>query len=138
MELNFTAVIVATVVQFILGALWYGPIFGKQYMQIMGVAHLSEDEIKKMQKAMAPFYGLQLFLTLLSTIALSCVITYFPQKSAMMGAFMVWFGFVAPTQISGVIWGNTKQAQWLKQILIMMSFSLTSLMLAAGIISWWM
>jgi hypothetical protein len=47
----------AAVVQFVLGALWYSPLlFGKWWMQVMEVAHLSKDELAKMQKEMTPAY----------------------------------------------------------------------------------
>ena len=36
-ELNWGAVIVATIVPFVLGYLWYGPLFGKAWMAASGV-----------------------------------------------------------------------------------------------------
>jgi hypothetical protein len=68
MDVNYTLIIVASIAQFILGALWYSPLlFGKWWMQIMECTHLSKEELKKMQAKMTPFYGLQFLLTILFT-----------------------------------------------------------------------
>jgi len=45
MAINYLAVLVATVVNFVLGGLWYSPLlFGKKWMALMNV---TEEEIKK-------------------------------------------------------------------------------------------
>ncbi len=36
-EVNYLAIIVGAVFSMILGAIWYGPIFGKKWMEIIGV-----------------------------------------------------------------------------------------------------
>jgi hypothetical protein len=48
---------------------------------------------------------------------------------------LIWAGFIVPTQIAGVVWANTKQKFWAKQILIMISFQLVAIMLSAWILS---
>ncbi|MFM2415088.1 MAG: hypothetical protein RI911_781 [Candidatus Parcubacteria bacterium] len=136
MELNYLAILVAAFVQFVLGALWYSPVlFGKQWMEIMGVSHLSMEEIQKMQKEMGPFYAVQFALTVVYTISLACVIAAWPESFGMLAAVKIWAGFVVPTQISGVIWGATKKEHWLKQILIMISYQLVGILIAAYILS---
>ena len=138
MEINYVGIVVATIVTFILGGLWYSPLmFGKIWMQIMECDTLSQEELKKMQKKMAPFYGLQLLLTLMTTVVLSIFITDVLNSDAdtyFMTA-LIWAGFIVPTQIAGVVWANTKQKFWAKQIFIMISFQLVAIMLSAWILS---
>jgi hypothetical protein len=138
MDINYLGIIIATVVSFILGGLWYSPLmFGKIWMQIMECDTLSQEELKKMQKKMAPFYGLQLLLTLMTTVVLSIFITDVLNSDAdtyFMTA-LIWAGFIVPTQIAGVVWANTKQKFWAKQIFIMISFQLVAIMLSAWILS---
>ncbi len=43
MYINHFAVITAAVSMFVLGGLWYGPLFGKQWMSANG---FSEDDLK--------------------------------------------------------------------------------------------
>lgn len=134
METNYTLIIVASLVQFILGALWYSPLlFGKVWMQIMEVTEMSKEQMQKMQKAMGPFYILQFFLTLFSTFALVNLAAVTP-FSLYHIAFWVWLGFIVPTQIGGVIWGSTKKKFWFKQILIMVTYQLIGIMLGAFIL----
>jgi hypothetical protein len=135
MEIPFTLIVLATIAQFILGAIWYSPLlFGKWWMQIMEVGHLSQDELKKMQKEMGPFYALQFLLTLFSTFSLARLIPYIPEFSIYHIAFWIWIGFIAPVQISSVVWGNTKKKYWVRQLFVMLSMQLAGLMLASWIL----
>src|SRR5574343_23259 len=109
METQIIFIVIAAITQFILGAVWYSPLlFGNRWMQIMEATHFSKEELQKMQKAMGPFYALQFLLTLFSTFALVNLAAVTP-FSLYHIAFWVWLGFIVPTQIAGVIWGNTKK-----------------------------
>lgn len=135
MEISLTLVVLATIAQFVLGAIWYSPfLFGKWWMQIMECTHLSKEELNKMQKDMGPFYGLQFLLTLVSTYTLACLAPYIPEYSIFHIAFWIWIGFIAPVQISTVVWGNTKKKFWIRQIFVMLSMQLAGLMLASWIL----
>lgn len=135
METNYMLIVVASLAQFILGALWYSPIiFGKWWMEIMEVNNISKEKLQEMQKKMGPFYALQFLLTLFSTFAL-VNLTVFTPFSLYHLAFWIWIGFIVPTQIAGVIWGNTKKRFWAKQIFVMTSYQIVGLMLAAWILS---
>lgn len=135
MEISLTLVVLATIAQFVLGALWYSPLlFGKWWMQIMESTHLSKEELQKMQKGMTPFYGLQFLLTLLSTFSLASLAPYLPEYSIFHIAFWLWMGFIVPTQISSVVWGSTKKKYWVRQIFVMVSMQLAGLMLASSIL----
>lgn len=140
MEINYMLIVVATVVQFLLGAVWYSPLmFGKWWMEIMGVAHLTKEELQRMQKAMTPFYAVQVLLTLVSTYVLAMLVHYLSMANVGFHAYgvagWIWLGFIAPTQIAAVIWGNTKREFWCKQIFVMTSYQLVSLMITAYIFS---
>lgn len=43
MEVNWIAVVAAAVSAFVLGGVWYGPLFGKKWMELVG---LSEEQAK--------------------------------------------------------------------------------------------
>lgn len=135
-QVNYGLIILATIAQFILGALWYSPLmFGKWWMEIMECTNLKKDELKKMQKEMAPFYGLQLLLTLFTTVSFANLLPYINGFSIYHVAFWIWIGFMAPIQIASVVWANTKKKYWLKQIFVMLSMQLAGMMLASLILS---
>lgn len=140
MEIPHLPILLATLVQFLLGALWYSPLlFGKVWMEIMECANLSKEELQKMQKEMTPFYVLQFLLTLIFTSILAFDLYYAQVASLGLSPYVIaggiWFGFIVPTQISGVVWANTKKKYWLKQILIMTSYQLVGILSAAYILS---
>ncbi len=140
MEIQYSLIIVATVAQFILGALWYSPLlFGKWWMEIMECNTMTPEDMKKMQKEMSPFYGLQFLLTAVFTFVLAMCIYYFKIADAGFSAYavagLVWLGFIVPTQIAGVVWANTKKKFWLKQIFVMTSYQFTGMMIAAFVLS---
>ncbi len=133
-------IVLAALAQFVLGALWYSPLlFGKWWMQIMEVTHLSKEALQKMQKDMAPFYGVQLLITLLSTFVLAMFVKYLMMAQVGFHAYgvagWVWLGFIAPTQIASVVWGNTKRVYWIKQIFVMTSYQLVAIMITAYLLS---
>ena len=66
MHINYLSIIVATIVQFAIGAIWYSVFFGKLWGKIHGFDKLPKETQQKMMKAMGPFYGLQAFVTLVT------------------------------------------------------------------------
>ncbi len=138
MQINFTLIILATVAQFTLGALWYSPVlFGNTWMKIMGAEKYTKEEIAKMQKEMAPFYFLQIFLSLVTTFVLANNLSFgnLFGASAYFYAFFMWLGYIAPIQVGSVIWGSTSKKFWTKQILIMISYQFIAIMLATFILT---
>lgn len=119
MPINFLAIIIATVVQFIIGALWYSVLFGKLWGKIHDFDKLSKDVQKKMVKSMGPFYAIQAVMTLITSFVLAIFIAFLPESwniYALAGFF--WIGFVVPTQVSAVIFGGTDSKWILKKIAV--------------------
>lgn len=113
MQINFLGIIIATIVQFMIGAVWYSALFGKLWGKIHGFDKLSKEVQDKMVKAMGPFYALQALMTLITSFVLAIFINYLPSSwnvYALAGFF--WLGFVLPTQVSAVIFGGT-ESKWI-------------------------
>jgi Protein of unknown function (DUF1761) len=117
-------VVVATIAQFVIGALWYSAFFGKQWSKIMGFDKLPAEEQATLEKSMTPFYGLQLLLIVLSNVALGVLIMglrgLYPVTNLL---FAIFVGLVIPYQIQGIIWANTPKKYWIEQIFIDLSHS---------------
>lgn len=134
MHINFLAIILASIAEFIIGAIWYTPLFGKMWREIHGMDKISKAEQQKMMKSMGPFLALQLLVTLVTTTVLAIFIAYQPTWNPYAMAGFFWIGFVVPTQVSGVVFGGT-QAKWiLPKIAIQAGASILCLEAAAAII----
>lgn len=132
MELNYLAIGVATVLQFVAGWVWYMPIFGKAWGAMHGYDQLSPEAQEKAQKEMGPQLGLQFLGTLVMTAVLALLVGGLPAEWNTYGlAGFAWLGFVVPTQMSAVMFGGTPKQYMLKKTAIMASGSLVNLMIAA-------
>jgi hypothetical protein len=135
MTINYFAVLVASVAQFIIGALWYMPLFGNLWGKIHGFDKLSKAEQKAAQKQMMPLLLVQLIVTVLTTLVLAKIIVLVPSYSAYMLALMVWVGFFVPVQIAGVIFGGTESKWIFKKVFILSGGSFFCLLAAATILT---
>lgn len=140
MEINYTMILVAAIVQFVLGGLWYSPLmFGTWWMQIMGVGHLSKEELAKMQKEMLPAYVVQFVTAVVSVFVLAHFINMGkvadPTFSSYQLAFWIWLGFILVTQIGGTMWSQTKKKFWVKQIFVSGAYQLVAIMIATFILT---
>jgi hypothetical protein len=134
MDINIIAVIAATAAQFVVGMIWYAPLFGKLWGQIHGFDQLSKETQKEMMAKMGPFYGLQLLVTVFTAFALAKLMVMLPEESPYMLATLVWFGFVIPTQVSAVVFGGTEPKWIVKKVLVMAGGSLVCLLAAAAVL----
>ena len=134
MQLNYVAIIVATVVQFALGAVWYSFLFGKLWGRIHGFDKLPKETQQKMQKQMGPFYGLQALVTLITSIVLAIFLTYMPTWNPYAMAGFFWLGFTVPAQVSAVIFGGTEPKWMLKKIAVQAGAALVCLEAAAAVL----
>ena len=134
MNINYFAVFLATFAQFVFGAIWYMPIFGKKWGKIHGFDKLSAQEKSDAQKSMGPLLGVQIFITLMTTLVLAKLITVLPNYSAIMLAVLAWVGFIVPTQIAAVIFGGTNPKWFVQKSLIMAGASLGCMLIAGAIL----
>ncbi len=139
MPIHALPILVASVLQFIFGAIWYTPIFGKAWGKIHGFDAYSKEEQAKMMRDMWRPLLAQFLVTVLTTYVLALFLslfrTQFPDTWHAFGiAGFAWLGFVLPTQISAVLFGGTKPGMVLKKIAIMAGASLGCLMIAAAVL----
>ncbi len=133
--MSFLAIGVAAVAQFIIGAVWYMPLFGKVWGKIHGFETHSREVQKEMQKKMMPLLFVQFLVTIVTTVVLSVLITQLPGWNVYTLAGASWLGFVVPTQVSAVLFGGTNPKWIVTKILVMAGGSLACLQAAAAILS---
>ncbi len=135
MEINLVAVLAAAVAMFAVGGFWYMALFGKAWGEIHGFNKLSKKEQTEMQSKMAPYYGAQIVVTLISAFVLAHFITSLPSVEFYKIAFWLWLGFIVPTEVSSVIFGGTEGKWIVKKIAISISGSLACTLVGAWVIS---
>lgn len=133
-NVNLLAVLVATLAMFAVGAFWYMVPFGKIWGKIHDFDKLSEKKQKEMQASMGPWYGVQLVVTVISAYVLALFIATLPNVSPYWLAFLLWLGFVVPTEASAMIFGGSKPEYVWHKIAISVGESFFHLMVAAFII----
>jgi hypothetical protein len=106
LTINYFAVFVGAVLSMVIGAIWYGPVFGKKWIEIIGVDANNEEERKKMQKSAGPMYFIQFALTLFQVYILARFVSANDMASALEKAVWIWAAFVIPTLAGAVMWTN--------------------------------
>lgn len=107
MPVNYLAVVVAAVVVFVLGWLWYSPLlFFKPWMRLRGL-----DPVAAMAGAKMP--GGKLLIELVRCLVLAYVIALFVNHlsiNSVMGAahfgLLTWIGFPVIILTGSVLWEN--------------------------------
>lgn len=89
MDVNWLAILIAAVSAFILGGLWYGPLFGKPWMALTGMSHEKAAEASPVRK-----FGLAFILSFLAASVFAAFLG--PEVDMQTGAM---YGFSA-----GLFW----------------------------------
>ena len=92
-NLNWLAIAVAALSAFMIGALWYGPVFGKAWQALSG---LSEDDIQKGHPA--KIYGGAFVLNLVIAFGIGMVLQLHPSADLGSGfnvGLLIGLAFVA-------------------------------------------
>ncbi|MEM7017622.1 MAG: DUF1761 domain-containing protein [Pseudomonadota bacterium] len=90
-QLNWLAIIASTISAFVIGGLWYGPLFGKSWM---AENNLTEEQLNARNMAMV--FALAFFLSFIAAFNLAMFLGN--QVDAVSGAaagFFAGFGWVA-------------------------------------------
>ncbi len=120
MTINITAVLVAAVAAFVIGFLWHGPLFGAQWIKMMGIPKSEVDAMKK--KGMGPMVPSMIaaFVQQVVTAAifahLASVLSVTGVTQAIMFAVLIWLGFYVTTLLNAVLWEKRKMDLYLFEI----------------------
>ncbi len=89
--INWFTIFIATISAFIIGGVWYGPLFGRSWMKEMG---LSEEDLGK--RNMAKVFGFSILLTFIAVLNLALYLG--PEADLLFGTmagFFAGFGWVS-------------------------------------------
>lgn len=133
---NPWAVVVAAVVSFLVGWLWYSPVlFGSIWMKASGISKSAMDKSKNKHMALTMFTGFVAQLVMAWVLAIFLAAT--GQQgvvSSLIIASWAWLGFVATIGLGSVLWeGKPMTVFWINMI-----HWLVALLIQAVILSVWM
>lgn len=104
--LNFAAILVAAIVNMVIGALWYSPLlFGNIWVKAMkfNKAELKADKYMGVRYAVAFLMGLLMVFVLAHYVDANEATT--PSMGAQ-AAFWPWLGFMVPVLAGDILWNS--------------------------------
>ncbi len=137
MDINYWAVLAGAVASMVIGSVWYGPLFGRKWMEIN---ELNPDDVAKreaMQKEAMPLYGVQFVLSLLQLYILAHFIQGWTEVSGVENAVWIWLGFVMPTVAGFAMWNaKPNKVKW-AMFLISSGYQLVNFVVFGWILGTW-
>ncbi len=132
MSVNFVAILVAALANFVIGFMFHGPLFGKQWMKLANVTPTGNEKFSDM-------YG-QMFMNFVANFVFAYVLAQIMIYSGVMGAtkgmifaFWVWLGFVVTSSSMNVIWMKASKKLWMFENVS----SLVSILAMGAILAAW-
>jgi hypothetical protein len=133
-HVNYLAVLVAGVVIFMLGGLWYSPVmFAKRWVALQGK---TMEEMSAAGGSMPVKYVEVLVCGLITAWVMDIVIGFLPLLDvtrALKLAAICWLGFAAATSYGTALFSGKPRALWI----IDTSYNLVSFLAAAVILTLW-
>ncbi|NCO11159.1 DUF1761 domain-containing protein [Candidatus Pacearchaeota archaeon] len=131
-SVNYWAVLASAIISMIIGSLWYGPLFGKQWMNLMGFGR--KDINKAKSKGMAKSYLLAIIAALIVGFVLAHIIAYVNATTFTEGlgtGVWMWLGFVATVSLGSILWeGKPASLYWINSL-----YWLVNLAIMGGILA---
>jgi len=137
MEINYLAVLVCGVFAMVVGGIWYGPLFGRAWMHILGVNPDDTKRQKEMQKAAGPLYLIQFILVLFQAYVLAHYIKGWNEVSGVENALWIWAAFIMPTVAGASMWNNDSRKTAWKRFLIQTGYQLVIFVVFGLILAAW-
>ncbi|MCX7175523.1 MAG: DUF1761 domain-containing protein [Proteobacteria bacterium] len=138
MQINYMAVFVAAISNFIIGFLLHGPILGKVWMKLANIHPTGEERLLDMWPKL-----LQNFLVHIVFVYVFSVVYLFASTSPILGgssvlngvklALLVWLGFLCTTTSIEVIWMGRSLKLWLFEVFCSL---ITCIAMGAIIAAW--
>ncbi|HXA01190.1 MAG TPA: DUF1761 domain-containing protein [Cytophagaceae bacterium] len=139
LKINIAAIMVAVVVNFILGFIWYTPLFGKIWGKEMGYDPNMKPDSKVLAKGMA-FMIIGNFLFAWVFAHNIAAWTFVPGvkemgalPNALSASIFTWIGFYLPGHLGSTVW---EKKSW-TLFAINAGYNLVSLLVVALILTYW-
>lgn len=132
-SINWLAVAAAVIAAFLIGGLWYGVIFGKQWVRLH---KYTDEDVKAMTKTQARSFAIFIIADFIGAVVFSMFVDDLEIASLTGGltlAFLLWLGFVVIEEAKQ----NAAHRKPLPAFAIDAGFSLVTLLAMGAIIGAW-
>lgn len=135
--INYWAVLVCAALSMALGFVWYGPIFGKKWMEIVKATEADEARRAEMMRGVWKLYIVQFLLTLFQAYVLAYYIAGWQAASGVENALWIWAAFIMPTVAGSAMWNNDSAKISWARFLIQGGYQLILFILFGLILGMW-
>jgi hypothetical protein len=135
MDINIWAILASAVASIVIGSIWFGPLFRKQFMEASGMDKMTPEQRSAAGGPMTTTYIVQLVASIVMFYVLARLVADTGEMTlsgGLMTAFWAWLGFVVPTQLGYALWGGSMKMFWLTA-----GNMLITLLAAGAIIGGW-
>jgi len=134
LDLNYLAILMSAIAAMALGAMWYGPLFGKMWIALSGMSQKDLEEAKK--NGMGKSYAIN-FIGQLVFAGVTALMIWGVGTETLSGslwlAFWLWLGYIATTMLNSVLW---EKKSW-KLYFLNTGYQLVALLLVTSILTVW-
>ncbi len=137
MEINYLAILACGVLSMVIGSIWYGPLFGKKWMEICGV---NADDLKaraEMQKSAGPLYVVQFVFVLFQVLVLAHLIADTTKVSGLERSLWIYAGFIMPMIFGCAMWTAEPSKRKWARFLIQSGYQLVLFVMFGIILTMW-
>lgn len=138
--IEYGAVVVAAILSMVIGFVWYGPLFGKVWSELMGWGPMTPEKMKEMQKKARPAYAITFVASLVMAYVLAHTYVFASSYTntvglvgGLMAGFWSWLGFIMPVTLGSVLWDGKPWKLWF----INAGYWLVLLLVMGAVIGWW-
>lgn len=137
LQINYWAVLLGAVLSMVIGSIWYGPLFGNKWAELLGVNPKDKKKMKEMQESAMPLYFVQFVLTLFQVLVLSHLVADTNRVGGVERSLWIWAAFVMPTLAGAVMWTNeTTQNKWTR-FLIQVTYQFVLFLVFGLVLQFW-
>jgi hypothetical protein len=118
-DVNYLAVFACGIFAMVIGFVWYGPLFGKAWSQLMGWGEMTPELMAEKQKQARPAYAITFVLSLVTAFVLAHELIFASAFTNTTGVaagisagFWNWLGFIVPVTVGTVLWDGKPWKLW--------------------------
>ena len=128
LAVRWWAILIGIVIYFVVGMVWYGPIFGKTWMKLVG---LTPEKIQQDQSK-AP-YTIAVITSAVNVYALAILLNLINTQTVLAAlgvAILVWLGlFLCPTMNNYAFESRSMKLMWINSCEILIGMAIVSIVL---------
>ena len=136
LTINFVAVLAAAIVNFIIGFMFHGPLFGKLWMRLANIHPTGNEKLSDMVPQMVMNFIANVVCAGVLAMFIFVTASYYHNVGNVVGgmgiAFWAWLGFLVTSSSMDMIWmGKSKKLWVFEAVASLVSFLVMGAILAA-------